>query len=143
MYTVQLLIYSFVACSLEQKLILNIPILYILMAPLNNFHRSARRHLSCGYTVIIELSEVMFLHILLRCLYCACAVGKEFFARLTRLMSSGPFNPLILAHEESAVERWRELMGPTKRYCNCASFCSIQSYVCFLYFAVCTERLSI
>lgn len=69
---------------------------------------------------------------LLQCLNCARALGKEFFARLTRLMSSGPINPLILGHEGNAIERWRELMGPTKRCCSIVHpSCSVQSNVMF------------
>ena len=41
--------------------------------------------------------------------------GKFFFCRLVTYISSGPINPMILAHP-SAVSRWRELMGPTSTY---------------------------
>ncbi|KAL5457044.1 hypothetical protein EMCRGX_G034279 [Ephydatia muelleri] len=41
--------------------------------------------------------------------------GKFFFHRLVTYITSGPINPMILAHP-SAVTRWRELMGPTRTY---------------------------
>ena len=39
--------------------------------------------------------------------------AKFFFERLVNYMSSGEMEALVLAHPR-AVERWRELMGPTK-----------------------------
>lgn len=41
--------------------------------------------------------------------------GKFFYHRLVTYISSGPINPMILAHP-FAVTKWRELMGPTRTY---------------------------
>nr|AAX09325.1 nucleoside diphosphate kinase Nm23-SD6 [Suberites domuncula] len=41
--------------------------------------------------------------------------GKFFYDRLVSYMTSGPINPMILAHP-NAVETWRKMMGPTKSY---------------------------
>jgi len=38
--------------------------------------------------------------------------GKPFFPGLVAYMSSGPVMALVLAHE-TAIDRWRELIGPT------------------------------
>ena len=38
--------------------------------------------------------------------------GRWFFPRLVEYMSSGPLVALLLGREE-AVQRWRELIGPT------------------------------
>ncbi len=35
-------------------------------------------------------------------------------------MTSGPINPLVLAHPD-AVSAWRTLMGPTKSYVACTA----------------------
>ena len=48
-------------------------------------------------------------------LYSYCSAGKFFYDRLVSYMSSGPFEPLVLAHP-TAIEHWRRLMGPTKSY---------------------------
>ncbi|KAM9782490.1 nucleoside diphosphate kinase 6 [Neosynchiropus ocellatus] len=39
--------------------------------------------------------------------------GRFFYQRLVEFMSSGPMRAYILARED-AVQRWRQLMGPTK-----------------------------
>ena len=43
------------------------------------------------------------------------SLGKFFFGRLVSYMSSGPINPMVLAHKD-AIQKWRALMGPTKSY---------------------------
>ena len=45
--------------------------------------------------------------------FCYPFTAKFFFERLVNYMSSGEMEALVLAHPR-AVEKWRDLMGPTK-----------------------------
>ncbi|EDW00295.1 nucleoside diphosphate kinase 6 [Drosophila grimshawi] len=61
---------------------------------------------------VLQAKEVRITKEISECFY-AEHKGKFFYQRLTSFMQSGPCYALIL-QSESCIQKWRQLMGPTK-----------------------------